>query len=40
MMNKMNKNWRPSPTDIVITTGAVVNLLVITAILVYYFFGR
>jgi len=39
-MIKQLKNWKPGPTDILIVTGAVVNLLVIAVILLYYFFGR
>ena len=39
-MGRIFKNRRPGPTDILILTGAVVNLLVIAAILLYYFLGR
>jgi len=39
-MSNPLKNLRTGPVDILIITGAVVNLLVIVAILLYYFLGR
>jgi len=33
----MFKNWKPTPADYLIFLGLVVNLVVIVAILIYYF---
>lgn len=40
MKNNFLKNWKPGPTDVLILAGAVVNAVVIAAILIYYFLGR
>lgn len=40
MLKNYLKNWKPGPLDIVILVGAITNLIVIGAILVWYFIYR